>query len=114
MVSCVCFLNYVNQNLLFLFRKEVAAYDLLVYVLIVQQQSVFLVLLQEIWFNVSTTVTLATVRLLLKQDNPLKCIGRLCHMAEATMGEYQELLAQVRQHNLDIKLIWVTDERIRK
>lgn len=35
-------------------------------------------------------------------------------MGEATMGEYQELLAQVRQHNLDIKLIWVTDERIRK
>ncbi|MPC08033.1 hypothetical protein E2C01_000603 [Portunus trituberculatus] len=70
--------------------------------------------LEEIWFNVSTTVTLATVRLLLQQDNPLKCIGRLCHMGEATMGEYQELLAQVRQHNLNIKLIWVTDERIRK
>lgn len=70
--------------------------------------------LEEIWFNVSTTVTLATVRLLLQQDNPLKCIGRLCHMGEATMGEYQELLAQVHQHNLNIKLIWVTDERIRK
>ncbi|KAG0717515.1 hypothetical protein GWK47_054258 [Chionoecetes opilio] len=70
--------------------------------------------LEEIWFNVSTTVTLASVRLLLQQDNPLKCIGRLCHMGEATMGEYQELLAHVRQHNLDIKLIWVTDERIKK
>lgn len=62
----------------------------------------------------STTVTLATVRLLLQQDNQLNCIGRLCHMGEATMGEYQELLAQVRQRNLDIKLIWVTDERIKK
>lgn len=34
-------------------------------------------------------------------------------MGGATMGEYQELLAEVRQHNLDIKLIWVTDERIK-
>ncbi|XP_042230444.1 uncharacterized protein LOC121871910 isoform X2 [Homarus americanus] len=69
--------------------------------------------LEEMWFNVSTTVTLATVRRLLRQDNPLRCIGRLCHMSGATMNEYQELLAQVRQRNLDIKLIWVTDERIR-
>lgn len=69
---------------------------------------------QEIWFNVSTTVTLATVRLLLQQDNQLKCIGRLCHMGEATMGEYQQLLAQVHQQNLDTKLIWVTDERVKK
>lgn len=70
--------------------------------------------LEEIWFNVSTTVTLATVRLLLQQDNQLRCIGRLCHMGEATMGEYQQLLTQVHQHNLDTKLIWVTDERIKK
>ncbi|XP_071537417.1 uncharacterized protein [Panulirus ornatus] len=69
--------------------------------------------LEEIWFNVSTTVTLDTVRLLLKQDNSLRCIGRLCHMGGATMAEYQELLTEVRQHNLDIKLIWVTDERVK-
>ncbi|XP_053654141.2 uncharacterized protein [Cherax quadricarinatus] len=67
--------------------------------------------LEEMWFNVSTTVTLDTVRLLLQQDNALKHIGRLCYMNGATMGKYQELLTQVRQHNLDIKLIWVTDER---
>nr|XP_045597925.1 uncharacterized protein LOC123757966 [Procambarus clarkii]XP_045597927.1 uncharacterized protein LOC123757966 [Procambarus clarkii]XP_045597928.1 uncharacterized protein LOC123757966 [Procambarus clarkii]XP_045597929.1 uncharacterized protein LOC123757966 [Procambarus clarkii] len=69
--------------------------------------------LEEMWFNVSTTVTLDTVRLLLTQDNALRHIGRLCHMAGATMGEYQELLSQVRQQNLDVKLIWVTDERIK-
>lgn len=68
---------------------------------------------QEVWFNVSTTVTLGTVRLLLMQENSLRCIGRLCHMGAATMEEYQELLSLVRKHNLDTKLIWVTDERIK-
>lgn len=69
--------------------------------------------LEEVWFNVSTTVTLGTVRLLLMQENSLRCIGRLCHMGAATMEEYQELLSLVRKHNLDTKLIWVTDERIK-
>lgn len=63
------------------------------------------------WFNVSTTVTLNTVRLLIHQDNALRCIGRLCHMNGATMGEFQQIRAEIRQRNLDLQLIWVTDER---
>ncbi|KAK7081246.1 hypothetical protein SK128_014407 [Halocaridina rubra] len=69
--------------------------------------------LELVWFNVSTTITLHTVRLLLSCENSLHKIGRLCHMAEATMSEYHELQNFVRQNNLDVQLIWVTDERCR-
>ncbi|XP_066951564.1 uncharacterized protein [Macrobrachium rosenbergii] len=69
--------------------------------------------LEYVWFNVSTTITLNTVRLLLLHENSVRTIGRLCHMAESTMSEYQELQDLVRQRNLDVKLIWVTDERNR-
>ncbi|XP_068206775.1 uncharacterized protein [Palaemon carinicauda] len=69
--------------------------------------------LECVWFNVSTTVTLNTVRLFLLHDNLIHTIGRLCHMAKSTMSEYQELQDLVRQRNLDVKLIWVTDERNR-
>ncbi|CAL4073556.1 unnamed protein product, partial [Meganyctiphanes norvegica] len=47
--------------------------------------------LEELYFNVSTTVTLSTVRQLLHCDNNLKLVGRLCHMGGATMEQYQEL-----------------------
>ncbi|KAK4294542.1 hypothetical protein Pmani_032832 [Petrolisthes manimaculis] len=67
--------------------------------------------LEELWFNVSTTVTLATVALVLKQDNRLANVGRLCHMADSTMEQYQLLRSHVNKHNLNVKLIWVTDER---
>jgi len=67
--------------------------------------------LEKLYFNVSTTVTLSTVRQLLQCENNLKLVGRLCHMGGATMEQYQELQAVIRQRNLDTQLIWVTDDR---